>query len=182
MARGPGDGVEKARLHDPVPAKRKCRRITSLQTPAPNPCTAICVAGHCRRSASAVSVYATYATYATICSPFPFYPVLSSCYGHLQFSVLDTGGATFILPIALPANAKGAHRPRKPPLYRYSVHLYLYSVHTIQRFLGNFQSHFSGVGEVLTDNSASFFVPRRATGGSLRQPTFQPLVPKPALR
>ena len=113
-----------------------------LMPPAPNPTSVNCVGGQCRRSVSKGDVYvpyATYATYATLCSPFPFYPVLYSCYGHLQFSVLDTGGATFILPIALPANAKGAHRPRKPPLYRYSVHRYLYSVHTIQRFLGSFQ-------------------------------------------
>ena len=61
--------------------------------------------GLCRKAMSAVSVYATY---ATLSSPFPLYPVLHSCYGHLQFSVLDTDGATFILPIALPTKAKNA--------------------------------------------------------------------------
>jgi len=75
----------------------------------------VSVYGQCRRSVSAVSVYATYATCATLCSPFPLYPVLHSCYGRLLFSILDIGGATFILPFTLPANAKGAHRPRKNP-------------------------------------------------------------------
>ena len=59
----------------------------------------------------AVSVYATY---ATLCSPFPLYPVLHSCYGGLLFSVLDIGGATYILPFKLPAKAKNAPDPENP--------------------------------------------------------------------
>ena len=137
--------------------------------------SAVCVEGRCRRSVS------TRPTCPTRTYDLPFRSILlyTQRYGRLLFSVLDFG-ATFILPIALPADgavstrAKTGNTPENPAV---SI-LYLYFTgifRDFQGFSGTFGRFLRDIWQVSQGNCASLRAPGAQSAAVKNCPLSQPL-------
>jgi len=155
--------------------KRKCRRTARRQSRIPNPSTAVCVEGQCRRSVS------TRPTRPTRTYGLPFRSILlyTHRYGCLLFSVLDFG-AIFILPIALPADGavsavcvyatyarQNREYPQKPRC--------IYTVSILYRDFQGLSGILRDIWEVLQGNSASLRAPGAQSAAVKNCPHSQPL-------